>query len=136
MHPIISEKNDFQGFSFFSKYLQFYVAFGNAEKSWEDILWFWDNSIWIGCVKHSFWLRKNTCYRMSICGKTVPRFQILLKQSSLSWFSFKVIKKYEKITAVRIPAVFCFGHFNMFTDQKCFDTGLFGDLSNPTFCSL
>ena len=34
--------------------------------------------------------------------QTVSRFQILLKQNFSSWFPFRVIKKYDKDTAVQI----------------------------------
>ena len=40
------------------------------EKLWKKLrkyFGFWDNSIWIGCVKHSLLLRQNTCHRVSIC---------------------------------------------------------------------
>ena len=38
---------------FISKCSKYYVDFGNLEKNWEDVLSFWENCIWIGCVKHS-----------------------------------------------------------------------------------
>ena len=52
---------------FFSKYSKFYVDSGNADKNCENIFWFGDNIIWIGCVKHSLLLRENTCHWVSIC---------------------------------------------------------------------
>ena len=43
-------------------------------------------------------------------------------------------KKKTKILLCRIMQ--CFGDFKVFTIHKCSDTGLFGHLSNPAFCSL
>ena len=40
---------------------------GNAEKNSEDISWFRDNCIWIGCVKHPLLLRENACLWVWIC---------------------------------------------------------------------
>ena len=52
---------------FFSKYSKSYVDLGNAEKISIFFFWFWDNCIWIGCVRHSLLLRQNTCHRVSVC---------------------------------------------------------------------
>ena len=41
------------GSSFFWKCSKFNVDYRNAEKNWEKVFCFWDNSIWIGCVKLS-----------------------------------------------------------------------------------
>ena len=90
---------------FFSKYSKFYVDFRNGGKNSENIF-FWNNSIRIGCVRHLLLLRENTCHRVSVCEQTVSRFQILLKQNFSSWFRFRVIKKYEKNSGLQISVVF------------------------------
>ena len=41
------------GSSFFWKCSKFNVDYRNAEKNSEKVFCFWDNSIWIGCVKFS-----------------------------------------------------------------------------------
>ena len=63
----ILETNKIWGSSFFPKYPNFYVAFGNAKKNSENIFQFLDNCIWIGCVKQFLLLRENTFYLVSIC---------------------------------------------------------------------
>ena len=63
----ILETNKIWGSSFFPKYPNFYVAFGNAKKNSENIFQFLDNCIWIGCVKHFLLLRENTFYLVAIC---------------------------------------------------------------------
>ena len=63
----ILETNKIWGSSFFPKYPNFYVAFGNAKKISENIFQFLDNCIWIGCVKHFLLLRENTFYLVAIC---------------------------------------------------------------------
>ena len=90
---------------FFSKYSKFYVDSRNGAKNSENIF-FWNNSIRIGCVRHLLLLRENTCHRVSVCEQTVSRFQILLKQNFSSWFRFRVIKKYEKNSGLQISVVF------------------------------
>ena len=88
--------------NFFLEYCKLYVDSVNAAKNWENIFWFWDNCIWIGGVRHSLLVRKNTFHLVLICLQNVRRFQILLKQNFSSWFHFRVIKKYEKNTALQI----------------------------------
>ena len=90
---------------FFSKYSKFCADFRNAEKNSENIFRFSDNCIWIRCVKQSLSLRENTFPRVSVCEQTVSRSQILLRQNFSSWFSFRVIKKNDKNTAMQIQAV-------------------------------
>ena len=97
-----SETNNFQSSSFFSTDLKFYVDCGIEEKNRGKGFWFWDNCIWISCVKHSLLLRENTFHPVSICEQTVSRFQILLKTSFLNWLPFRVIKRYDKKTAAEI----------------------------------
>ena len=53
------------------------------------------------------------------------KFQILLRQSFWSWFSPRVIKKYNK----------CFRPFKMLTVHESSDTKLFRHLSNGAFCN-
>ena len=80
----------------------FWWRFGKQRKNWANIFPFGDNCIWIECLRPSLLPRKNTCHRLSISKQTVWRFQILLRQNFGSWFSFKVINKYEKTTAMLI----------------------------------
>ena len=47
---------------FSSKYSKSYENFGNGEKNSENIFQFGDNSISIGCFKHSLLLRQNICH--------------------------------------------------------------------------
>ena len=54
-------------FIFSSKYSKFYPDLRNAEKNWENAFPFLDNCFSIGCFKHSFLLRENTCHWLSIC---------------------------------------------------------------------
>ena len=57
MQALIWERNHVWGSSFFSEYSKLYADYDNAEKDGENIFWFWDNCIWIGCVRHSLLLR-------------------------------------------------------------------------------
>ena len=50
---VISEIHWLWGSSFFWKCSKFNVDYRNAEKNSEKVFCFWDNSIWIGCVKLS-----------------------------------------------------------------------------------
>ena len=63
---IISERNHLWGSSFLKNYSKFFVDSWNDAKNSENNFWFWDNCIWIGCVRHSVLLRGNTCHRVSI----------------------------------------------------------------------
>ena len=60
MESIIAVRNHLSDSTFFWKHSKFYVDSVNAEKKSENTFRFWDNCIWIGCVKHSFLLRDNT----------------------------------------------------------------------------
>ena len=90
---------------YFSKYCKFYVHSKNAAKSLEIVCSFWDNCISIAGVRHSVFLRENTCHRVGISYENVSRFEILLKQIFSTWHPLKMIKKYEKNTAVQIQAI-------------------------------
>ena len=90
----------------FWRYSKLYVEIGNVVKSSENIFWFGNNCIGIGCAKHSLLLRENTCHPVSICLQACSRFEILLKRHFWSWFFSRVVKKYVKNTAVQIYAVF------------------------------
>ena len=50
---VISQIYSLWGSSVFWKCSKFNVDYRNAEKNWEKVFCFWDNSIWIGCVKLS-----------------------------------------------------------------------------------
>ena len=50
---VISEIHCLWGSSVFRKYSKFNVDYRNAEKNSEKVSCFWDNSIWIGCIKLS-----------------------------------------------------------------------------------
>ena len=90
---------------FFFKVFQILCRFPKWSKKFRKYF-FWNNSIRIGCVRHLLLLRENTCHRVSVCEQTVSRFQILLKQNFSSWFRFRVIKKYEKNSGLKISVVF------------------------------
>ena len=75
--------------------------------------------------------RENACHRVWIRQQTVSRFKILLKTKFSSWFTFRVIKKYDKRLPFRLKD--SFGPFNMLTVYKCSDTGLLRHLSNTAF---
>ena len=49
------------------KVFQILCRFRKRRKNLRKPFWFWDNCIWIGCVKHWLLLRENTCHRESIC---------------------------------------------------------------------
>ena len=51
---------------FFPKYSKFYVDAGNAAKNSENIFWFSDNCILIGCVKHSLLLREREFFSSDV----------------------------------------------------------------------
>ena len=102
MQPIISERNHLWSSSFFSKCYKFEVYFRNLKRNWENNFCFGDNCIWIGCVKYSLLPGKNTCHRESISYQTVSIFQILLWKIFWNWSSLRLIKKYDKTTAVKI----------------------------------
>ena len=87
------QKNNLWGSSFFRRYSKLYLDLGNTEKNRKFFFRVLDNCIWIGCGKHSLLPRENTFHRVSICYQTVSRFQILLRQNSLSSFYFRVIKE-------------------------------------------
>ena len=55
---VISEIHCLWGSSVFRKYSKFNVDYRNAEKNWEKVSCFWDNSIWIGCIKLSLLRRE------------------------------------------------------------------------------
>ena len=106
LQSIILETNNLWGSSFFSKYSKFYADFRSGEKNSENVFWFGYNCIWIGCVKHSFLLRKNTFHWEPICSEKVWRFQIIIKNNFLSLFFCWIIKKSDKNSAVQIEAAF------------------------------
>ena len=54
----ITEIHRLWGSSFFWKCSKFNVDLRNAEKIWEKVFCFWDNSIWIGFVKLSLLRRE------------------------------------------------------------------------------
>ena len=134
LYSRILKTNNFEGSSFCSKYSKFYLDSGNPEKKSENILWFCDNSIWIGCLKHSLSLR----------AKLVIGCQYVNKESQdlrYYWtgiFGGNFLSEWSKNMTNRLPCRFkqSFGPFNMFTVHTCSDTALFGHLSNPSFCGL
>ena len=52
---------------FFCKVVQISCRLRKCKKKSTKKSWFWDNCIWIGCVRHSLLLRENACHRVSIC---------------------------------------------------------------------
>ena len=69
----ISEGNQLWGSSFLLKYFKVYVDSDNAEKNFENICWFTDKCIWIGCVRQQrivrwqvFFLSKSDCLTQPI----------------------------------------------------------------------
>ena len=56
---------------FFSKYCKVYVDSGNAVKNWEHTFSFWDKCIWIGFVRYSLLLRKNTSHCVNMLTNSV-----------------------------------------------------------------
>ena len=50
---VISEIHWLWVSSFFGKTSKFNLDYRNAKTNWENVFCFWDNSIWIGCVKLS-----------------------------------------------------------------------------------
>ena len=50
---VLPESHHLWGSSFFGKCLKFNIDFKNARKNWKKVFCFWDNCIWIVCVKLS-----------------------------------------------------------------------------------
>ena len=85
---------------FFLKMLKIDVESKNGGQDSESSLIFGDNYTLISCVKNSILLRENSCHRQLTCFETVSRFQIPLGRNFLNSGYFKVIKKYDKTTAM------------------------------------
>ena len=58
------------------KILKLNVNFRNSEKNWEKVFCFWDNSIWIGCVKLSLLRREYLPSALSMLGKSLEILHI------------------------------------------------------------
>ena len=85
---------------FFFKMLKIDVESKNGGQNSESSLSFGDNCTFIGCVKNSILLRENSCHLQFTCYETVSRFQIPLRKNFSNSGYFKVIKKYDKTTAI------------------------------------
>ena len=71
---VTSEIHWLWGSSFFWKCSKFNVDFKNEEKIWEKVFCFWDNSVWIDCVKLSLLRRE---YLSSAVNVLTNRLKIL-----------------------------------------------------------
>ena len=58
------------------KILKLNVNFRNSEKNWEKVFCFWDNSIWIGCVKLSLLRREYLPSAFSVLGNSLEILHI------------------------------------------------------------
>ena len=56
--PYFRKYMSYKGHLFFWKFLKFNVDFENKKKHAQKIICFWDNCIWIGCVKLSLLRRQ------------------------------------------------------------------------------
>ena len=92
--------------NFFFKIFKILCKFQKFGKNLQIFFGFGDNGIWIRCVKDWLLPRENTCHRECISCETVSRFHILLRKNFLKWSSFKLIKKFDKTTVVKISVVF------------------------------
>ena len=92
--------------AFFFKIFKIWCKFKKFGKDWQIFFGFGDNGIWIGFVKNWLLPRENTCHRECISCERVSRFHILLRKNFLKWSSFKLIKKFDKTTVVKISVVF------------------------------
>ena len=131
---IILETKHLWGSRFFSKYFESYVDSGNAEKTSENIFWFWDNCIWIGCVKHSIYWEKILVIRCQDVNKQSQDFRYYQKWIFRADFLWKWSRNMTKILSCRFKQ--SFGPFKMLTIYKCSVTRFFGHLINSAFCSL
>ena len=86
----------------FLKVFTIWCSLKKRRKKLQKYFRFLEIYIWIGCVKQSLLLRQNTCDQVSIWWQKVSKFHILLRQNFSSWFFFRVIKKYNKNTALQI----------------------------------
>ena len=53
--------------NFFLKVFKILCRFWKTKTNWEHFFCYWDNCIWIVCVKHWLFLRENNCHRVSVC---------------------------------------------------------------------
>ena len=90
---------------FLLEMLQIKSIFKNWSKSWEHILSFLDNFIWIGCSKFS--VLPGNSYSLGVNVLTnVLRFQILLRITFSNGKFPRVMNKGYKTTIVQIKAMF------------------------------
>ena len=85
---VISEIHRLWGWSFFRKCSKFDVHFENREKNWEKGFCFWDNSIWIGCIK--FPLLRRECLSSAV--KMLTNSLKILHSTNIDFFQLNYIQ--------------------------------------------
>ena len=90
---------------FFWKYSKFNVDFRNWEKNPEQVFCFWDNSIWIGCVKLCLLGREYLSTAVNVLTNKLKVLQRTKRDFSNS-IAFTVINKYGKGAVLQNPTGF------------------------------
>ena len=115
------------GSSLFWKYAKFNLDFKNAEKNWGNIFCFWDNYIWIGCVK-LFLLRIEHLWSAVNVLTNSPKILHTLKETFSNWIASNLSINMIKLLSGRFEH--CIGRFTMLLVQQSAKRGLFRDFSN------
>ena len=108
-------------------------SFQNCRNKFRKCFFFWDNCIWIGCLKLSLLRRENLSSAVNML-TNILRLSISLKAIFCKWIDFTVSNKYGKGGVVQISTVF--GPPYHVTLRRACETTLFRHLFNHVFGSL
>ena len=101
MQAVASEINKLGASSFFWKSSKFNLDFQNGGKNQENVFSFWDNSMWMGCIKLSLLGREHLSTALIVLTKRL-KFLISLKETFCKSIPFPLSNKYGKGVVAQI----------------------------------
>ena len=117
---------------FFFKVFKIWSSFEECRKKWEEDFCYFDNCIWIGCVKLSL-LRREYLSSVVNVWKHSPKIFHITKRHFFELNFFQRTNYMIKVLSCRIQQ--CLAPLTMLLLKASSKTGLFGLLSNRVFCS-
>ena len=104
-----------------------------AKKIPENFFCFWNNCVWIGCVKLSLLRRAYLSSTLSVLTNSLKILHMTKRDFFRTQFRSQWSINFLKVLSFSIQH--CLGLFTMFLPEGFFETGLFRQLSNHVFRS-
>ena len=108
------------------------ICISKMQKQIRKMLSFWDNCIWIGCLKLCLLKRKYLPSAVSVL-RNIVNTRVSLREIFSNFTTFTLINKYSRGGVVQISTLF--GRIYIWFSEVCSERGLFTDLIDHVFRS-